>query len=350
MDTIIRKKLEEFERNTLSPNATLSESTRGRRGKEKECDIRPAFHRDRDRIIHSKSFRRLKHKTQVFLAPQGDHYRTRLTHTIEVSQIARTIARSLFLNESLVEAIALGHDLGHTPFGHAGEHALREVHPYGFEHSAQSLRVVDLIERDGKGLNLTHEVRDGIARHSKGMGEFFLEDGSLSPRTPEGNVVRLSDIIAYVNHDIDDALRAGVIREKDIPKRLSKALGKGSSARINTMVRDVIQQSAKTDGAQIQMSPAILKAMMELRKFLYDNVYQHEMLKSDFDKSLKIVSELYRKFSVDEQALLKETGRKKLRFSLRREVVDFIAGMTDRYALELFGGHFLPKPWGKEII
>ncbi|MDZ4383508.1 MAG: deoxyguanosinetriphosphate triphosphohydrolase, partial [Thermodesulfovibrionia bacterium] len=236
----IREQTEEIERKTFHPKACLSSQSKGRLKPEKEGDIRTCFQRDRDRIIHSKAFRRLKHKTQVFLAPKGDHYRTRLTHTLEVSQIARTIARALRLNEDLTEAIALGHDLGHTPFGHAGEDVLREIYPGGFEHYEQSLRVVDVLERNGQGLNLTHEVRDGILKHSKGKGKIFSKQGEIM--TLEGGVVRISDIIAYVNHDLDDAMRAGVLKKSDIPQEFFK-IGESHSKRINTLVRDVIYTS-----------------------------------------------------------------------------------------------------------
>jgi len=343
----IREELELRERQTLSPHATFSDSTRGRRSPEEEDDVRMSFQRDRDRIVHCKSFRRLKHKTQVFLAPTGDHYRTRLTHTIEVTQIARTLARSLKLNEDLAEAIAMGHDLGHTPFGHAGEEVLNELHPGGFEHSAQSLRVVDLLERDGRGLNLTWEVRDGIKNHSKGRGIILEVSGRDMPHTPEGRLVRLADIIAYTNHDMDDALRAGVLKIRDVPSVILKTLGKTHSKRIDTMIRDIIRCSAPSGGAEVCGSREIMEATASLRDFLFTNVYESPVIRSDFDKSKQIVAMLYRFFINDRDALEREIGRP-LRYKHRREVADFIAGMTDRYALDLFNRLFLPSPWAAE--
>ena len=339
--------MERRERATLSPYATFSDSSRGRRTPEREDDIRPAFQHDRDRIIHSKTFRRLKHKTQVFLAPAGDHYRTRLTHTIEVSQIARTITRSLFLNEDLAEAAALGHDLGHTPFGHAGEEVLNRYKPGGFEHSAQSLRVVDLLELDGKGLNLTWEVRDGIRRHSKGRGPLLTPKNTRLPRTPEGQIVRLADVIAYTNHDLDDALRAGVIKKADIPKNLLTTLGKTHSKRIDTMVRDIIRHSAPSEGAVITGSNEVWEAISELRDFLYEKVYLAKEIKADFEKSKGIVAALYNDFKANPIELERETGRP-LSFRPEREAADFVAGMTDRYALNLYVRRYMPSPWPGE--
>lgn len=273
---IIREMLEERERQTLSPYAALSCDSGGRSRFEEPCQFRTEFQRDRDRIIHSKSFRRLKHKTQVFLAPEGDHYRTRLTHTLEVSQIARTAARALALNEDLVEAIALGHDLGHTPFGHTGEMALNDLCPQGFHHNEQSLRVVNILERKD-GLNLTQEVRDGILCHT----------GPKSPQTLEGEIVRISDRIAYINHDIDDAVRGGVLEEKDIPKAISEVLGTGHSGRIDTLIQSMIRASDNKNS--ITLEPHINDAMNELRKFMFENVYKNPYAKREESKFYAVV-------------------------------------------------------------
>lgn len=345
MSKTIREALEEQERLILSPFATLSAMSKGRQVFEEECPLRPAFQHDRDRIIHSKSFRRLKHKTQVFLAPTGDHYRTRLTHTLEVSQIARTIAKALHLNEDLTEAIALGHDLGHTPFGHAGEETLNEAVPGGFNHSDQSLRVVDLLERDGRGLNLTFEVRDGISKHSKGRGPILPEESTEMAGTLEGQVVRIADIIAYINHDIDDALRGNVIGLKDIPSRCLQLLGETHSKRINTMVNDVILETLRTGGGKLSMTEEILSAMVDLRDFLWDQVYENEAVHSDFHKAVKILKELYDYFIGHVDHFLSLIERPSLYDSLERCVCDFLAGMTDRYAFGLYEKLFLPLPW-----
>ncbi|HDZ61775.1 MAG TPA: deoxyguanosinetriphosphate triphosphohydrolase, partial [Nitrospirae bacterium] len=286
----IREQTEEIEKQTFHPNACLSSKSRGRRKKEREDEIRTCFQRDRDRIIHSKAFRRLKHKTQVFLAPKGDHYRTRLTHTVEVSQIARTIARALRLNEDLTEAIALGHDLGHTPFGHAGEVILREIYPGGFDHYKQSLRVVDVIERNGQGLNLTLEVRDGILKHSKGRGEIFQHRGKSE--TLEGQIVRISDVIAYINHDLDDAVRARVLKRSDIPSKFFK-LGGTHAKRIDTMVKDVIYTTISQGVKNIGMSGEISRMTYALRDFMYENIYEGEVTKREFKKAKKILYDLY---------------------------------------------------------
>jgi dGTPase len=344
---LIRESLEEIEKKILSPHARLSSKTKGRAREEQECDLRPAFQRDRDRIIHSKAFRRLKHKTQVFLSPTGDHYRTRMTHTLEVSQIARTISKALRLNEDLTEAIALGHDLGHTPFGHAGEEVLDGIAPQGFSHPEQSLRVVDLLEREGRGLNLTYEVRDGIVKHSKGKGDVIPLDPSERATTLEGHVVRVADIIAYINHDLDDATRAGVIDEKDIPKECSHILGETHGERIDAMVKDVIYTtlSAQSDGTALSLSPPILKAMVRLRDFLYDRVYDAEMVHGDFTKASKILIELYEKFTADVDLFLREIGRDVLYDTVDTCVCDYLAGMTDRYAFNLYERIFLPRPW-----
>jgi dGTPase len=336
----IRQQIEDSEKRNLSPRACLSAESRGRQRPEQPHPIRTAFQRDRDRIIHSKSFRRLKHKTQVFLSPFGDHYRTRLTHTLEVSQIARTIARALRLNEDLTEAIALGHDLGHTPFGHAGEETLNELLPGGFHHSEQSLRVVDKLEYEGKGLNLTLEVRDGILRHSKGRGEIFDDDLEEMPATLEGQIVRVSDVIAYVNHDIDDALRAGLIKEEEIPSKITDILGKHHATRIDRLVVDVVEISLKDGLEKIAMSPKIYQALFELRDFLYDQVYLNPAAREDLNKTRKIIKELF-------EYLLKNPGDSVKDYpkgdSLERRVADFIAGMTDSYALAMYEKIFLPR-------
>lgn len=337
----IREQTEKLEARFLHPYACLSSKSRGRTRRERGGTIRTCFQRDRDRIIHSKSFRRLKHKTQVFLAPKGDHYRTRLTHTLEVSQIARTIARALRLNEDLTEAIALGHDLGHTPFGHAGEAVLREIYPGGFEHYRQSLRVVDRLENKGRGLNLTHEVRNGIVKHSKGRGEIF-SPGSRS-ETLEGRIVRVSDIIAYVNHDLDDAIRAGVLKRSSIPAHVFKA-GDTHSKRIDTMVKDVISCSLSDDLRDITMSGEQQDIMYAMRDFLYENVYEGEPSKAEFRKAGKILMDLYDHYMEHPDEISKEFPEE---MSGRKEtmVCDFIAGMTDRFALAMYEQIFLPQPW-----
>jgi dGTPase len=344
---LIRESLERMEKEVLSPHAQLSMETKGRMREEPECDLRPPFQRDRDRIIHSKAFRRLKHKTQVFLSPTGDHYRTRLTHTLEVSQIARTISKALRLNEDLTEAIALGHDLGHTPFGHAGEEVLNQISPHGFSHTDQSLRVVDLLERDGKGLNLTFEVRNGIVKHTKGKGAIIPQDPSEKAATVEGQVVRVADIIAYVNHDLDDAIRAGVIDAGDIPETCSQILGTTHGERIDAMVKDVIHStlSCQGDGLPLSISPPILEAMVKLRDFLYDQVYDSEVVHGDFVKASKILIEFYEKFTTDADFFLKEIDRDELYDTIDACVCDYLAGMTDRYAFDLYERIFLPRPW-----
>ena len=341
---MIRQEMEEHEAQNLSPYACPSKNSRGRQRPEPECHIRPAFQRDRDRIIHSKTFRRLKHKTQVFLTPTGDHYRTRLTHVLEVSQIARTVTTALGLNEYLAEAIALGHDLGHTPFGHAGESVLNDLHPGGFRHYEQSLRVVDFLEKKGRGLNLTYEVRDGIIKHSKGRREILPADLTELPVSLEGQVVRVADIIAYVNHDLDDALRANVIQETDLPAHLLAVLGRSNSARIGTMVTDLITRTRAAGGGRLVMSPAVLAAITDLRAFLYENVYEAARVHNDFIKAMKILRELYEYF-LHNNAELDEFVSYDPATSKHRMVCDFIAGMTDRYALDLYANIFLPKPW-----
>jgi len=335
----IREQIEEMEKKNLSPRACLSSKSKGRLRSEQPHPIRTAFQRDRDRIIHCKSFRRLKHKTQVFLSPFGDHYRTRLTHTLEVSQIARTIARALRLNEDLTEAIALGHDLGHTPFGHAGEETLNSLLPDGFCHYEQSLRVVDKLEYEGKGLNLTLEVRDGICKHSKGRGEILDDDPESMPATLEGQVVRISDVIAYVNHDLDDAMRAGLIKEESIPSRLTDILGKHHATRIDRLVMDVVETSLKNRLARIAMSQKIYQALIDLRDFLYERVYLNPAARADLTKTGKIIRELFEYFQKNPGEWIKDYPKGD---PLERRVADFIAGMTDRYALDIYEKIFLP--------
>ncbi|MCJ7588132.1 MAG: deoxyguanosinetriphosphate triphosphohydrolase [Candidatus Aminicenantes bacterium] len=322
----------------MASYASFSARSRGRKHKETEDEIRTAFQRDRDRIIHSKSFRRLKHKTQVFLAPFGDHYRTRLTHTLEVSQIARTIAKALRLNEDLTEAIALGHDLGHTPFGHAGEQMLAELLPGGFSHYEQSLRVVEKLEYDGKGLNLSFEVRDGITKHSKGRGEILDADLTDLPMTLEGQIVRVSDIIAYVNHDVDDALRAEIISEADIPASLVKILGKWHANRIDRMVMDVVEASLAVNLERIALSGRIKRAIIDLRDFLYEKVYFGTIALEEHEKVKKIVADLYRYVLAHPADYVKDYPKGD---SLEVRAGDFIAGMTDQYALALYEKLFL---------
>ncbi len=340
----IREQTEEIEKKTLHPKACLSSKSKGRVKPEKEGEIRTCFQRDRDRIIHSKAFRRLKHKTQVFLAPKGDHYRTRLTHVLEVSQIARTIARALRLNEDLTEAVALGHDLGHTPFGHAGESVLREIHPGGFDHFKQSLRVVDFLERDGEGLNLTHEVRNGIVTHSKGKGMIIPERQSEKAETLEGLVVRVSDIIAYVNHDLDDALRAEVIKKADIPKNITTILGDNYSMRIDTMVKDVIYNSLTSDVGDIVMSENVSIATYRLRDFLFERVYESEKIRAEFNKAKKILRDLYEYYLGHVEEVFRDIPVEK-KLNKHRVICDFVAGMTDRFAMATYDRLFLPQQW-----
>ncbi len=342
MTMLIRERLEEVERETLSPRATLSADSKGRARPETSHPFRTAFQRDRDRIIHSKSFRRLKHKTQVFLAPFGDHFRTRLTHTLEVSQIARTIAKALRLNEDLTEAIALGHDIGHTPFGHAGEDTLNELLSEGFSHYEQSLRVVEKLEYEGKGLNLTIEVRDGILRHSKGRGEILEDDQEGMAKTLEGQIVRVSDVIAYVNHDIDDAIRAGIIKDGDIPPALIKRLGKWHASRIDRLVEDVVQASLAAGLERIAMSGGIMAALIDLREFLYKEVYCSRYAGEEVEKAKKILSDLYRYVLENPDSYVKVYPRGD---RLERRAADFIAGMTDLYAMALFEKLFFPRSW-----
>jgi dGTPase len=340
----IREETEQLEVRILHKKACLSSRSRGRTVPEQEGEIRTCFQRDRDRIIHCKAFRRLKHKTQVFLAPRGDHYRTRLTHVLEVAQIARTVARALRLNEDLTEAIALGHDLGHTPFGHGGEMILREIHPGGFDHYKQSLRVVDFIERNGRGLNLTHEVRNGIVKHSKGKGMIIPEKKADRAETLEGQVVRVSDLIAYVNHDLDDALRAEVIREADIPIQVKKTLGSSHARRIDSMVKDLIYSSRKTDLEELKMDEEVSAAAYTLRDFLYERVYESDVIKGEFKKAKKILKDLYEYYMEHIEEVFEDIPVEK-KINRNRMVCDFIAGMTDSFALMTYERLFLPEQW-----
>lgn len=330
----IRQSLEQYEREYLSPFATLSMNSKGRLHPENECDIRPVFQRDRDRIIHSKSFRRLKDKTQVFLTPEGDHYRTRLTHTLEVSQNARTIAKALRLNEDLAEAIALGHDLGHTPFGHAGERALNEVCPLGFEHSQQSVRTVDILEKSGMGLNLTMEVRDGILNHqTKG-----------TPSTLEGKIVRFSDKIAYIHHDMDDAIRGGILTEADIPKEISSVIGETTRERLNFFVHDLVTNSqGKND---ICMSEEVDQAMKKLRRFMFERVYNNPQAKGEEDKAEQLMITLYEYYMKNTALLPQEYQRMMYDGELKERVVcDYVGAMTDRFAIAKYEEIYIPKCW-----
>ena len=330
-----REERQEMERQMLLPTATLAEMSRGRDLREAECDIRTCFQRDIDRIIHSKSFRRLMHKTQVFLRPEGDHYRTRLTHTLEVARIGRTIARGLRLNEDLTEAIALGHDLGHTPFGHAGERALCRLlsDEGGFRHNEQSLRVVEMIERDGRGLNLTSEVRDGIRCHT----------GAKKPDTPEGEIVRIADRIAYVNHDLDDAMRAGILGEMDIPEEIIGKIGASHSERINTLIRDMISESEKR--GEIALSPHISVAFRSFYEFMFESVYKNPRAKSEESKVYGIVKRICEYYSGNPDELPEDYRRISLRDGLTRAVSDYVSGMTDNYAIYIYERLFIPEAW-----
>lgn len=340
----IREQLEMRERETLAPQAAQSAASQGRVRPEPLDPIRPAFQRDRDRIVHSKAFRRLKHKTQVFFAPEGDHYRTRLTHTLEVSQIARTIAKVLRLHEELTEAIALGHDLGHTPFGHAGERVLNTLVPNGFEHYEQSLRIVDVLEKDGRGLNLTWEVRNGIAKHSKGKhGLPVGADPEHRSATIEGQIARVADIIAYVNHDIDDAMRAGLLREADLPAAPIAVLGRTPSDRIGAMVTDVVIQTLDGGLREIRMSEPVLQATLDLRTFLFGAVYENAKATAEFKKASGILGGLWEKVRERPEAFLDLATVE--REGLDAAACDFLAGMTDRYAVSLYEELYIPRPW-----
>ncbi len=330
----IREKMEKMEQDTLSPFATLSAKSKGREREEEACDIRPAFQRDRDRILHCKAFRRLKNKTQVFLTPKGDHYRTRMSHTLEVSQNARTIAKALRLNEDLVEAIALGHDLGHTPFGHAGEYVLNALCEDGFRHNEQSVRIVERLEKDGEGLNLTWEVRDGIRNHQT----------STTPHTLEGKIVRLSDKIAYINHDIDDAIRAQIMVKEDIPKELRDILGHTTRERLNTLIHNIVINSIGKD--DICMSKEVEDAMYSLRRFLFEHVYKNPAAKREEEKARGLLRQLYFYYMEHFERIPKKyvqmlmEGEKK-----ERVVCDYISGMTDQYAIAKFEEYYLPLAW-----
>lgn len=332
----IREETQRIEREILSPYAALSENTRGRVRETAECPIRTPYQRDRDKVIHCKAFRRLKHKTQVFLSPEGDHYRTRLTHTLEVSQIARTIARALRLNEDLTEAVALGHDLGHTPFGHAGERALNRLMPNGFRHYEQSVRVVERLENDGRGLNLTFEVRDGIRCHTTGQ----------EARTMEGRIIRWADKIAYMNHDIDDAIRAGVIRETDIPRDITAVLGDTKNKRITTMVTSLIRNSP---AGVVNMDADVLEAYDALHEFMYEAVYLNDYAKREEKKVPHLIESLFG-YYVRHPDRLPESMREIAEADGKEQAAcDYIAGMTDRFAVDLYSNLFIPKAWGTPV-
>ena len=322
------------ERAFFSPYAQLSENTRGRQRPEEPCNMRTDFQRDRDRIIYSKAFRRLKNKTQVFFSPEGDHFRTRMTHTIDVSQIARSIARSLALNEDLAEAIALGHDLGHTPFGHAGERVLNSLSPFGFAHNEQSLRVVDVLEKEGKGLNLTFEVRDGIVNHKK----------SGHPATLEGKAVSLADRIAYVNHDIEDAIRAGLLKEEDLPKRDIAVLGNSSRDRINTMITSIYENSV--DRNDVKMGEEEAKALEDLRSFMFERVYITEQSMKEEERAKRMLSAMFDYFRKDKDKLPAFYLRLSEEYPLEQVISDYLSSMTDKFAVAVFNNIFIPKSWG----
>ncbi len=348
--TCVREGIEAWEREYLSPHACLSSETRGRTRYEEPCPIRTEFQRDRDRIVYSNAFRRLKHKTQVFLSPLGDHYRTRLTHTLEVSEIARTIARALRLNEDLSETIALAHDLGHTPFGHGGEVVLKEIYGEAFSHQEQSLRVVDVLEKRGQGLNLTFEVRDGIVKHSKGYGVLVPEAPNEMPTTVEGLVVRFADIMGYLNHDLDDAIRSGVINRAQIPRDCLEVLGNSHSERVRTMISDLVSSTRVENGQlKLAVSDSVSAAMAALRQFLYDKVYRSDQVHGEFVKAKKILSELYDYLLENPEVLEKELKKMEMGIfppgtTQERRVCDFVASMTDRYALNLYEEIFFPAP------
>ena len=330
----IRENLEQLEQDNLSPYAAHSRDSRGRLHPEEPCDIRPVYQRDRDRILHCKAFRRLKDKTQVFLSPEGDHYRTRLTHTLEVSQNARTIAKALRMNEDLVEAIALGHDLGHTPFGHAGERALNAVCPYGFKHNEQSVRTVDILEKGGQGLNLTYEVRDGIQNHqTAGM-----------PMTLEGRIVRLSDKIAYIHHDMDDAIRAGILTEADVPREIGEVIGFTTGERLDHFIHDIVSTSYGKD--DIMMSPPVAEAMKKLRAFMFERVYKNKEAKSEEGKAEMLVQTLYSYYRHHLELLSEDMiGLINRGEPEERVVCDYIGAMTDRFAIAKYEEIYIPRSW-----
>lgn len=350
----IREEYEKREKSFLSPQGCASLDSRGRRKEEVSCPVRTAFQRDRDRIVYSNAFRRLKHKTQVFLSPigLGDHYRTRLTHTLEVAEIARTITRAMRLNEDLAETIALGHDLGHPPFGHSGETVLREIYSRHFSHQKQSLRVIDKLENNGRGLNLSYEVRDGIVKHSKGFGKIISDRPDGMAVTLEGRIVRVADIVAYLNHDLDDAVRSGVIRFDQIPRSILKTLGKTHSDRATAMIHDFIfsSQCGKDGQIELKMSEDIFSEMTLLRQFLYKEVYRSPRVHNEFVKAKKILIDLYHYFLENEERLYQELIKMEMdrchgeKDSKERIVCDFIASLTDRHALDLFEKIFFPQP------
>ena len=332
----IREELERQEHRRLNPLAAFADQSKGRPfgDKERELDVRTCYQRDTDRIVHCKAFRRLMHKTQVFLQPEGDHYRTRMTHTLEVSRIARTIARALNLNEDLAEAIAMGHDLGHTPFGHAGEVALSEATGQPFRHNEQSLRVVDVLERNGEGLNLTYEVRMGILGHTT---------GSRMPETLEGRIVRRADQIAYVNHDIDDAIRAGILTDADIPRSIARILGKTHSDRIDTLVCDLIHTSR--EAGEILLSPKVEEALRDLRSFMFERVYRNPVAKGEESKARDMLQRLYTYYHDRPEALPSDFQPQLSLDGMERTVCDYIAGMTDKYAVDKYTELFIPAGW-----
>lgn len=342
----IRESTEQWESEYLSPYAAFSRNSRGRDVEEEPCDIRPVYQRDRDRILHCKSFRRLKHKTQVFLTPRGDHYRTRLTHTLEVAQTARTVAKALRLNEDLTEAIALGHDLGHTPFGHAGERALNKLCSRGFAHYEQSVRVVERLEKQGKGLNLTWEVRDGIRNHRT----------SGNPATLEGQIVRFADKIAYINHDIDDAIRAGILEETDIPLKYRDILGHSTRERLNTLIHDIVRSNAEwlkqepktqLEYPSLRMSEEVGGAMQDLRTFMFKNLYTNPKAKGEEIKAQELLEALFSHYMEHPEAMSKEFQDMLCKEHEEKEIVvcDYISGMTDQYAIYKFNEYFIPKAW-----
>ncbi|MCS6914461.1 MAG: deoxyguanosinetriphosphate triphosphohydrolase [Myxococcales bacterium] len=346
----IRQQLEAIEAQTLSPHAQLARCSAGRLRPEPEDDLRTCYQRDRDRVVHSKAFRRLAGKTQVFLAPAGDHYRTRITHTLEVAQVARTICRCLRLNESLCEAIVMAHDLGHTPFGHAGEKVLAHLMPGGFHHVKQSLRVIDQLEQDGRGLNLTHEVRDGVLKHSKGKGAVLSDNPNLRATTLEGQIVRLADLIAYVNHDLDDAVRARLLRLEEVPQPLLDTLGSTLSQRLRRLVVDVVAATGRSIEAgqpAVRMSSEMQEALTEMRDFLFQRVYESEPVRAEFERAQDLLSALWHHWHRHEaefrakhwpRGVAEEEG-------LDRAIGDFLSGMTDRYAIRMYKERIMPREW-----
>jgi len=346
--TTVRELLERDEERRLHPRAARSVATRGRERPLAPDDLRPVYQRDRDRILHSKAFRRLKGKTQVFLAPVGDHYRTRLTHTLEVAQVARTVALALRLNEPLVEAMSLGHDLGHTPFGHAGERVLNEIVEGGFHHAPQSVRVVEVVERDGAGLNLTVETRDGILKHTKGRGKVLMAGAGLRALTLEAEVLRIADIVAYVCHDLDDAIRAKLLAENEVPEEIRSVIGSDHGSRIATFVSDLVKHSDLEKAEHIGMSAEVHQALLALRDFLYDRVYESPSVRGAFIKTAKVLRELHGHFLADGGSQLRELWvPRREGESLERAVVDFLSGMTDHYALQIYQELFLPVAWDR---